>query len=52
MYEENGGQRDPGDVPFLRSDARDKIGFSISVLSAANKDGLYFCTGSWAVTAP
>ena len=52
VYEANGGQRDSGDVPFLRGDARDKLGFGLSVLSAANQNGLYFSEGSWAVTAP
>jgi hypothetical protein len=52
VYEHDTGQRDPGDVPFLTGDARDKLGFSLSLLSAAGQGSIYFSEGTWAVTAP
>ena len=52
VYEADDGQRDLEDVPYLANDARDKIGFSVSVLSAAGENGHYYSEGSWAVTAP
>ena len=52
VYENNGGQLDPTDVAFLAGDTRDKLGFSLAALSAANQGGFYFSEGTWAVTAP
>lgn len=52
VYEADTNNRDPGDVPFLSGDGRDKLGFSLSLLSAASQGAFYFSQGSWAVTAP
>jgi hypothetical protein len=52
VYEADDGQRDLVDVPFLAGNASDKLGFGVSVLSAASQNGLYYSKGSWAVTAP
>jgi hypothetical protein len=51
VYEKDGGGRDSGDVTFGFDDARDKLGFGVTVGSAVAANQFYFSEGSWAVTA-